>query len=543
MHRIAIVLLITLMLTVAGYSRGYASFLPTKPKISETPENVERGRVIYFKRCVFCHGLVGDGNGPAADYLDPRPRDFTLGVFKFRTTETGELPLDEDLFITVSRGLQGTGMQPFDNDIIKNGLTEEERWQVIYYIKTFAPEFANPEYDPKGKVVKLPSNMPAYSTETVAKGKELFIKAKCWECHGKGGKGDGQTKFDRKDDWGFPIRIRNITQPWKIKGGSDVKEIYMRFSTGMMGTPMPSFAKTFNDEERWYLASFIKSLQHKPTTHIVMKAKLIEGDLSDDPESGQWDIAEPMDVRMAGQVIVEPRWQNQSIDMAHVKALYNGKEVAFLIEWDDPFRDLSHDPSKEYTTKDITKAGIYNSYIAANDMIPRNLENYRDSVALQFPVKITEGSRRPHFFRGNTGNPVNMWVWKADLHAAGKRAVEDSLARGYRQPIKIQNPDRQQVASKAVWSGGRWKVVMKRPLTTKDKNDVQFVPGKLIPMALNAWDGSNGEHGLIMSLSSWHYLFLEAATPTNVYIYALLGVLLAGLGEFWLVKKVRRKES
>jgi len=68
---------------------------------------------IYIRRCSFCHGLLGDGEGPAAPYMDPRPRDFTLGTFKFRTTQSGELPTNEDLFRTVSRGLPGTAMQAF----------------------------------------------------------------------------------------------------------------------------------------------------------------------------------------------------------------------------------------------------------------------------------------------------------------------------------------------------------------------------------------------------------------------------------------------
>ena len=125
-----------------------AADTPSSPKPETTAELVEQGKTIYFRRCSFCHGLLGDGNGPAADYLDPRPRDFTLGTFKFRTTQSGELPTDEDMFRTVSRGLSGTGMQAFDSDLIKNGLSEQERWAVIFYIKTFVPEFEDPELDP-----------------------------------------------------------------------------------------------------------------------------------------------------------------------------------------------------------------------------------------------------------------------------------------------------------------------------------------------------------------------------------------------------------
>ena len=542
MYRLLKIIVISMLLGALPTLNVMASITPTETKIAETPENVEKGRAIYFKRCSFCHGLLGDGNGPAADYIDPRPRDFTLGTFKFRTTQNGELPLDDDIFRTVSAGLKGTGMQAFDDDIIKNGLTEEERWQVIFYIKTFAQEFANPEYDPKDKVVKLPSNLAPYNEDTIAKGKEIFIRAKCWECHGKGGRGDGQKDI-KKDDWGFPIRIRNITQPWKIKAGSEVEDIYMRFSTGIMGTPMPSFAKTFSDEERWQLATFIKSLQYEPTEHNVMKAKKIDGELPDDPKAAVWESAETMDVRMAGQVIAAPRWQNPSIDLVTIRTLYNDKEIAFLIEWDDPFEDKIHDEEKEFSAKEISKVGAYNSYIAANDMVDRGFDNFRDSIALQFPVKLSKGTKKPHFFRGDAGNPVNLWHWKADRTATGERAVEDSVARGYKQPIKAQAEEQQNVLSRSVWEGGRYKVMMKRPLKTEDKNDVKFEEGKFIPLALNAWDGSNGEHGLIMSLSSWHYLFLEAPKPMNVYIYALLGVLLAGLSEFWLVRRVRREEG
>ncbi|MCP4811349.1 MAG: hypothetical protein GY888_02485, partial [Planctomycetaceae bacterium] len=124
---------LTTAIAIALFTTGglaLAADKPSKPKPETTTELVEQGKTIYFRRCSFCHGLLGDGNGPAADYLDPRPRDFTLGTFKFRTTQSGELPTDEDLFRTVSRGLSGTGMQAFDSDLIKSGLSELERWAV-----------------------------------------------------------------------------------------------------------------------------------------------------------------------------------------------------------------------------------------------------------------------------------------------------------------------------------------------------------------------------------------------------------------------------
>ncbi len=510
-----------------------AAVTPANPMPDVTEELLEQGRGIYFKRCSFCHGLLGDGEGPAAKYLDPRPRDFTLGTFKFRTTHSGELPTNEDLFRTISRGLAGTAMQSFDGDMLKNGLSEDQRWAVIAYIKTFAQEFDDPELDPvkTGKVIPLPANRAPFNAETIAKGKVVFERAKCWSCHGKLGRGDGNKEF-RKDDWGFPIRIRNVTHPWKIKAGGEVADIYMRFTSGISGTPMPSFVKSLNEGDRWNLANYIKSLQHKLTGHQTLRAHPVPGALPEAPGDAAWRGAQPMDVRLAGQVVAAPRWQNPSIEMVTIRALFNETEIAFRITWDDPFKDVVHDKAQEFDTAGISKIGALSSYVEANGMIPRALETFRDAIALQFPVRPPQGTKKPHFYRGGSSDQVHLWVWKADLEA-----TEEGNARGWKQPIKLQGEDGQQITGQAEWDQGRWSVVMKRPLRTGDKNDVQFEKGVFVPMSVNAWDGSNGEHGLIMSLSTWHYVFLEAPTPITVYVYAVLAFLIAGGLGIWLMRK------
>ncbi|MCP4700928.1 MAG: c-type cytochrome [Gammaproteobacteria bacterium] len=537
MKKVAIIPI--LILSFLGMDNALAGVTSTMPKPAlNTPEIIEKGKDIYIKRCSFCHGLMGDGNGPAADYMDPRPRDFTLGTFKFRTTQSGELPLDEDLFRTISRGLTGTGMQAFDSDLIKNGLSEQERWEVIAYIRTFAQEFEDEEFDPYKKIVKLPGNQAPHTPEIVAKGKEVFEKAKCWECHGKLGRGNGLKAFDKTDDWGFPIRIRNVTHPWKIKAGGEVEDIYMRFSSGINGTPMPSFVKALTEEERWQLANFIKSLQHQQTKHQVLKVHKVEGDLPEDAKDAAWAQAESMDIRLTGQVVAAPRWQNPGIELTTIKALANDKEIAFLAVWDDPFEDRVHKQEEELDITELRKVGAFNSYVKANDMIPRQLETFRDSIALQFPVKPPEGTKKPYFFRGSASDAVNLWVWKSDME--GK--AEEMIARGWNQSAKPQKEEQQTVTAKAVWEEGRWSVVMKRALITEDKNDVQFVEGKFVPLAMNAWDGSNGEHGLIMSLSTWHYVVMEASTPFTVYVYAVLAVLVVGGFGFWLMKKAEAEK-
>jgi DMSO reductase family type II enzyme heme b subunit len=250
-----------------------------------------------------------------------------------------------------------------------------------------------------------------------------------------------------------------------------------------------------------------------------------------------------MDVRLAGQVVAAPRWQNPSVELATLRAVYNAEEIAFLVEWDDPFEDVVHREDQEFDPKEIAQPGAYNSYVEANDMVPRQLETFRDAVALQFPVKPPQGTRRPHFLRGGSSDPVNLWLWKADRAAAGEPAAEEAVARGWKQAPTAQPAEQQQAAAEAAWAEGRWRVVIKRPLTTEDKNDVQFVPGLFIPLALNVWDGSNGEHGRIMSVSSWYSVFIEAPTPISVYVYAVLAALAAAALCFWLVRKAEKSAA
>ncbi|MCP4387121.1 MAG: hypothetical protein GY802_02415, partial [Gammaproteobacteria bacterium] len=261
------------------------------------------------------------------------------------------------------------------------------------------------------------------------------------------------------------------------------------------------------------------------------------------PDSEVWARAEMMDIRLTGQVVAAPRWQNPSVELVITQAVYNDEEIAFLLQWDDPFKDVTHDEEAEFDPAEIGKVGAYNSYINPNETITRQLKTFRDSIAMQFPVKLLTGTKRPHFFRGDSSNPVNLWIWKSELADQGESAVEEANARGWKQPPRIQDEDQQQVVTAAVWNDGRWSVVMKRKLLTDDRGDVQFKKGKFIPMALNVWDGSNGEHGRVMSLSTWYNVLLEAPTPITVYIYTLLTILVVGALGLWMVKKVRGEDS
>jgi len=185
---------------------------------------------------------------------------FNVGVFKFRLTPSGSLPQDGDLWRTVTRGIRGTSMPSW------HMLPDKVRIAVIQYIKyELAVDLSDPD-EPYRYFVEEPAEAPIYigqppeaSEEFVAHGKEVWQQAKCWECHGDSGKGDGEKAAGLENDLGFPIRPADLTSG-QFKSGPSVKDIFRTVTTGLSGTPMPSFGDSFSEEERWALSYFVLSL-------------------------------------------------------------------------------------------------------------------------------------------------------------------------------------------------------------------------------------------------------------------------------------------
>ncbi len=214
------------------------------------------GKGIYKKHCASCHGEEGKGSGVVAHALFPKPRDFAIGSFKIRSTPSGSLPTDEDLIRTISEGMPSTSMIGW-----KDVVEKEEIEALVTVIKGFSERFQEEEPEPPVKVGHPIGSSPA----NIEKGKKIYMKLKCWECHGETGKGDGPKSDILVDDWKNPIQAYNFTKGTNLKGGNTDNDIYLRFTTGMNGTPMPSYADSSSDEERWYLVHFVKSLM-KPAT-------------------------------------------------------------------------------------------------------------------------------------------------------------------------------------------------------------------------------------------------------------------------------------
>lgn len=223
------------------------------PRLPENANTISAGRSIYENRCAVCHGERGDGKGSRAGELYTRPRDFTLGVYKFSSTPSGSLPMDEDIYTSISEGVRGTGMLPWF------GLSKQEKWAVTYYIKTFSDRFEEEEPDLPVAVPRV-TDFPA---ELVERGRLIFGQAKCWECHGKEGRGNGPKADELKDDWGYTVRPRDFALE-KFKRGASVEDIFLTVATGLDGTPMASHGDTMSDRDILSVAAYVKSLARRP---------------------------------------------------------------------------------------------------------------------------------------------------------------------------------------------------------------------------------------------------------------------------------------
>jgi mono/diheme cytochrome c family protein len=227
----------------------------------------DAGAELYRRFCIGCHGPNGDGNGENAQWIDPKPRDFTLAVFKCRSTPTGALPTDDDLFNNITRGFFATNMPSW------RPLTSQDRANLIAMVKSFSPRW---QTDKPGTPITIPSETPA-TIESILHGRELFQKMECWRCHGPEGRGDGPSAATLTDTKGNPIRPYDFTTGERFKCGVTNRDLYRIFMTGLDGTPMPSFADNIKPEEAWDLVHFLRTLQVSLRTPELATFKQWEG--------------------------------------------------------------------------------------------------------------------------------------------------------------------------------------------------------------------------------------------------------------------------
>src|SRR5262245_3868332 len=211
---------------------------PVAARPATSDATVAKGKQVYDANCVQCHGAEGRGDGYGAPFLVPAPRDLTAAQFKFRTTASGQLPTDDDLFRTISRGANGTGMPPW-----KYLLSDEDRWALVDYVKTFDARFAAAQ---NLKLMPLPDAPKSHSVE---RGRDVYAKMQCAKCHGEDGRGVGPSSATLVDAKGRYVNARDFTQPGGFRTGWTEREIVRTLETGMNGVPMPSYSGAMTTPE------------------------------------------------------------------------------------------------------------------------------------------------------------------------------------------------------------------------------------------------------------------------------------------------------
>jgi len=453
-----------------------AAFVPLAAAAQEpqlgTEEQRENGRQLYMEQCAQCHGDTGQGDGIAEPYMRPMPRDFTSGVFKVRTSSSGELPTDDDLKRIIRDGMPYTGMPAWP------GLSERQIEDLVYYIKTFNDDFAGPYGVPE--VVDIPS-APGASEETVARGRIVYEENQCTDCHGAQGRGDGPSATTLQDQWGNHLRPADMTKRWTFIGGTSRQDIYRTFTTGLDGSPMPSY--TIEPiEDRWALVDYVYSLSNdEPDYSTVVSARASDGpiDISQGrtlfgPERGAY-------FPVVGQVIEPGRSFMPGVDAVEVKAVYNDEELAVMVAWHDMSAETGGSNSPTMDVPDVERVKRDTSATP-----------YSDAVAVQLPAAGTD--RTPYFLFGDASNPVDLWY--ADLASDGAQSL---IGRGSVNIIAGEDS----LQFYAQFEDGEWVTIFKAA------RGEQFEEGAFVPIAFSVWDGFNAERGNRRGITSWYHLYFE----------------------------------
>src|SRR6185295_17464625 len=298
----------------------------------------------------------------------------TKGTYRLRSTPSGSLPTDADLLRTVTNGIPGTAMPSFAD------LTEADRQALVDRVKRFSPRFQEEKAPAPISIGTEPEATPT----DVASGKEVYAKMQCAACHGEQGRGDGPSAPALRDEDGMPIRPFDFTRGGRAKSGPGAGDLFRAMTTGLDGTPMPGYADSLTERERWSVVHYVISLgAGKPpppkATGDITAAQMAR--LPEDAGAPEWANLPQ------ATVALRSLWARaEGAEALLVRAATDGKAIAFQLEWADRIADRS----------------------------AVRPQDFRDAVALQFPMG---GPDEPFFGMGEKGRPVNIWHWRADWQA------------------------------------------------------------------------------------------------------------------------------
>jgi mono/diheme cytochrome c family protein len=213
------------------------------PPSAGAPADATPGQRLYFAHCALCHGPDGRGNGAAAPSMIPRPRDFTQGQFKYKSTPAGTPPSDDDIAAVIADGLAASGMPGW-----RGVLNDAQVRSLVDVVKSMSPAFKAPPASPIAIAARAEP-----SAASVARGGALYRDAGCPACHGEKLRG-GATLKDAK---GYPVVSRDLTAPWTFRGGSSPDRIWLRLTTGLEPGPMPAYADALDAGQRWDIVNYL----------------------------------------------------------------------------------------------------------------------------------------------------------------------------------------------------------------------------------------------------------------------------------------------
>ncbi len=496
----------------------------------------ESGRILYGKYCSQCHGEKGDGNGYATPHLLPRPRDFTSGKFKVRTTPSGALPTHQDLVNIIRRGMPYTSMPAWPN------LTDQEVSDLAYYTKTFSPDFSVAESVPKP--LELPS-APASTNETIELGKKLYEENGCLKCHGAVGRGDGPSASTLADDLGHAIRAADLTQPWTFRGGPSREDIFRTMTTGLNGTPMPSFEEALTPEHRWAITDFIASLSGSTapgyTNLVVAKHSLDPIDLTKGAAS--FAAAPTARFPIIGQITEPGRSFHPPATLVSVQAIYDAESIALLVRWhdmsaektgkNDPTLPVPPEEDEQETPVATPAAAAADDPFAEPAAATAPPSEFSDAVSIQVPMTVPTGARKPYFIFGDAANSVDLWFY--DL------ARPDPLQFTGRGSADIAPNDTGDLTGVASYDQGEWSVIFKRPL--RATSGAPFTPGEFLPVAFSVWDGFSRERGNKRGLTAWYSIYVEPEVVPSAAGPMVRTALLILVVELVVIGLVRRRHG
>lgn len=516
---------------------------PVKPEAS-SDSALAKGKELYANYCAQCHGDKGEGDGPAAKFLFPKPRNFTENLFRIVSTDN-RVPTDQDLMQVITQGMPGSAMFPFGN------LSEGERKELVAYVRFLTRSSYEDRYRKQvaeekqqldlqdmaqtldavlipGHAVPIPAALPPRGPEAIARGAAIY-KTTCAPCHGVTGKGDGVQ--DQKNADGTPTRPRDFTRGI-FKGGRDFAQLFHRVWIGMPGSPMPASNSDLKPDQVADVLQYVLSLSNEAAQgkvehrRALVAAKKSESRLDGEIPNSVWVGAGPV------SVVVSPLWWREYPEPdLKVQALHDGQTLAIRLTWNDATR---------------------------NDRIVR-IQDFEDMAAVQ----LFKGAREPFIGMGMADRAVDVWLWRAswsgnpatysdvdnaypnmevDMYPLERRADGGSLHALGQQPPGFITADAvgnlrsdfsarfsahnleakgvgtmtmrpklsQLVAANGVWKDGHWTVVLKRPLQSKAADTgISLMPGDTLSIAVAIWDGAARDRNGQKLVSIWHDLKLE----------------------------------